>query len=128
MTNGTEPAATESSPLLLPKAARDPPKSKAGPNGAPIDNVETNGHLDSAAKPTSEEEEPDEDDREAQFEGMPEVKKNFKYIVPAIAIGVSSCHLGLVYHRLECHRFSCPPQIRQLLFPATGRLVVIYTR
>ena len=37
---------------------------------------------------TEEENQEGEVDRDAQFEGLPEVKAKLKYIVPAVAIGV----------------------------------------
>lgn len=77
-----EDVPTETSPLLG-DSANGVVKSVDGflPDG-PIANGSAHGQ---------DEERREEVDgaREAQFEGMPEVRKNLKYILPAIAIGVS---------------------------------------
>lgn len=48
----------------------------------------TDNHNGLAKQVTDEETQDGEADRDAQFEGLPEVKAKLKYIVPAVAIGV----------------------------------------
>ena len=75
---------SETSPLLT-KATNGDPERNDTSNGSVPAPVEANG----STKPTEDEEQHDAEDREGQYEGMPEVKQQLKYIVPAIAIGVS---------------------------------------
>ena len=76
---------TETSPLLskLPAAALEPGDA---PEGAlPF----INGHDQIKAGNDDVERQDVEHDRAVQYEGLPEVKKRLKYIVPAVAVGVS---------------------------------------
>ncbi|KAL8829884.1 MAG: hypothetical protein Q9191_001753 [Dirinaria sp. TL-2023a] len=79
---------SETSPLLT-KADDDFPKPNDALNRGLPPRVEGNGHANGSSKPAEDVQEPDAKDRHGQHEGMPEVKKQFKFIVPAIAIGVS---------------------------------------
>ncbi|TKA76085.1 hypothetical protein B0A55_04432, partial [Friedmanniomyces simplex] len=70
---------TETSPLLGNDTV--PPLAGAAPNtDAGLDA----GHEDGATL----ERQPSLEDRQKQYEGMPEVMKQMKYILPAVAIGV----------------------------------------
>ena len=74
---------TETSPLLATPTNPLPEPGDA-PNG-----VLANGTANGVVKPGDDEErQAGAGDRTPQYEGMPEVKKQLKYIVPAIAIGV----------------------------------------
>ena len=77
-------SSSETSPLLS-KATDGPLERHGASNGSLSSPVEAND----SAKPTDEEQQHDAEDREGQYEGMPEAKQQLKYIVPAIAIGVS---------------------------------------
>lgn len=81
---------SETSPLL-PKLTNLPPQPADTPDGALPNGTSGNDHTNGDTKPVDEEEAPaDQDGRERQYQGMPEVKKQLKYIVPAVAIGVPS--------------------------------------
>ena len=76
--------ASEISPLL-PKA---PPIPSDASQGALPSATDTNGLIDDPKKTRDEERQQDDEDREAQYQGMPEVRKKLGYILPALAIGV----------------------------------------
>ena len=88
MTIMSQYEATETSPLLGKTSSilSDPGDAL---NGVPPSTAETNGHRSEQAKPAEDEESHRREDRTPQYEGMPEVKKKLKYILPAIGIGVS---------------------------------------
>jgi hypothetical protein len=74
--------ATETSPLLQ-KTDIAAIESAGG--------VAANGTAETAVPDGSEiERQPSNEDRQKQYEGMPEVKKKLPIIMPALAIGVSS--------------------------------------
>ena len=78
---------SETSPLL-PNVLPEPADAPSGvlPNGSSI-----NGRPEEDIKSVDEEQsQADAEDRERQYQGLPEVKKQLKYIVPAVAIGVQS--------------------------------------
>ena len=80
--------ASETSPLI-PKPTNLLPEPADAPNGALPHGTSGNGHIHGDTKSVDQEEAPiDEEGRERQYQGMPEVKKQLKYIVPAVAIGV----------------------------------------
>lgn len=80
--------ASETSPLL-PKPTNLLPEPADAPNGALPNGANGNDHTHDVNKSVNEEEaSTDQDGRERQYQGMPEVKKQLKYIVPAVAIGV----------------------------------------
>jgi len=79
--------ATETSPLLGKPTTILPDPADA-PNGAPPGIVGTNRQSYEDPKPVEDEESQRNEDRTPQYEGMPEVKKKLKYILPAIGIGV----------------------------------------
>ena len=82
--------ASETSPLL-PKPTNLLPEPADAPNGALPNGTNNNDHTHDDNKSVNEEEASiDQDGRERQYQGMPEVKKQLKYIVPAVAIGVWS--------------------------------------
>ncbi|KAL9608385.1 MAG: hypothetical protein Q9167_006782 [Letrouitia subvulpina] len=87
MRNHSEP--TETSPLL-----RHPSHVLQGPGDTTnsiLPDGAADGHLVSGdAKPLIDQERQDEEDndRENQYQGMPEVKARMKYIMPALSIGV----------------------------------------
>lgn len=68
----------ETSPLL------GKPPATAAPPDDPAEEETTNG----VSKPGHDEESQEAEDREGQYEGMPDVKAKLKYIVPAVGIGV----------------------------------------
>lgn len=71
---------TETSPLLSETSTA----TEEGANGR------LNGQSDGISKPVDEEGQQQEDrDRDGQYNGLPDVKKQLKYIVPAVGIGVS---------------------------------------
>lgn len=79
---------SETSPLL-----RRPTDTFLEPgdatNGVLPNGTYSNGIPSGLVKPDDDEERQEGDgDRSPQYEGMPEVKKKLKFIVPAIAIGV----------------------------------------
>lgn len=92
---GSSSNPTETSPLLA-----NPVSTAFEPGDAPVGvrpiGPTSNGDIDSPIKPGDDEERRGEDDEGGQrYEGMPEVKKKLKYIVPAIAIGVG-CFLTVL--------------------------------
>ena len=85
---------SETSPLLAKPVSvlPDPGDAPAGilPNGVDI-NAEANG----SSKPGNDQEsqsQDDQGDRKGQYQGMPEIKKKLKYILPAMSIGVCASH------------------------------------
>ena len=87
-----QPDPSETSPLL-PKLTEYVDPGDA-PNGVLPHSNENNkhadGHINGFAKPNDDQErQQDDDEGPAPYQGMPEVKKKLKYILPAIAIGVS---------------------------------------
>lgn len=58
------------------------------PNGVLSNGIYSNGTPSGLVKPDDDEERQEGDGDRSQYEGMPEVKKKLKFIVPAIAIGV----------------------------------------
>ena len=83
MTAGSDHA-SETSPLL-PKA---PPTPSDGSQAALPSATDTNGSIDDPKKTQDEERQQDDEDREVQYQGMPDVRKKLGYILPALAIGV----------------------------------------
>ena len=81
-------AATETTALL----GRTGSASSNGTIPKTVDGVLPNGTFTNGnvKDGSADEEEPEEADgsREAQFEGMPEVRKNLKWIAPAVSIGI----------------------------------------
>ena len=73
---------SESSPLLNGTEGSEsrPSKSPIKPN--------SNDTPDEAAKNVDDEENQEEDTRDSQYTGMPDVKERLKYIVPAVGIGI----------------------------------------
>ena len=103
---------SETSPLI-PKPRSNLPQSPA-PNGAVPNGVNSNGQAHEHNKSVDEEEtRSDEEGRERQYEGMPEVRKQLKYIVPAIAIGVWLGCQGKRRCDAEDSRSSCLLATRQ---------------
>lgn len=81
---------SETSPLLGRPASTLLEPGDA-PDGIRPNGTFSNGTAGAPAKPDDDEERQAGDaDRSPQYEGMPEVKKRLKLIVPAIAIGVCS--------------------------------------
>ena len=78
---------SETSPLI-PKSKSTLPQSPA-PNGTVSNGVSSNGPAQEDNKSVDDEQaHSDEEGRERQYQGLPEVKKQLKYILPAVAIGV----------------------------------------
>ena len=77
---------SETSPLL-PKASKvsSKPRDSSQEDHPP---TETNGTTDGSTKAHDEEQQDDGEDREVQYQGMPDVRKRLPYILPALAIGV----------------------------------------
>ena len=89
-----QPDPSETSPLL-PKFTEYVDPGDA-PNGVLPHRTENNEHAngqgDRLVKPDDDQERQQDDDEGPEpYQGMPEVKKKLKYILPAIAIGVSDC-------------------------------------
>lgn len=87
------PQATETSPLLRNQSALI--DAGDAPNGGLSHGSCSNGSPETLTKPGDDVEgQRAEGDITPRYEGLPEVKKNMKYILPAIAIGVCcSTHL-----------------------------------
>lgn len=90
----TEQQATETSPLLGAKQDQpiDPGAGLApeGPQARTIDDYGTSAPDDEPAEPDGDPLERQESvqGRSKQYEGIPEMRKQLKFIVPAVAIGV----------------------------------------
>ena len=85
----TESDPAETSPLL----GRPPPASKNADNSIQTSVLDVQANGDQPIKRTEPREDEEEgqledEDRKAQMEGMPEVRKRMKYILPAMAIGI----------------------------------------
>lgn len=79
---------TETSPLLA-KPTNTLVDTGDAPNGVLTNGNSFNGTPNGLSKPGDDEERQEgEGESSPQYEGMPEVKKKLKYIVPAVAIGV----------------------------------------
>ena len=80
---GHEP--TEGSPLLSESSTAflEPGDAPEGPLAC------SNGNYKTIPGDEDEERQDTQSERTVQYEGMPEVKKQLKYILPAVAIGVS---------------------------------------
>ena len=94
MTTSTHGQPTEASPLLpkpddLSEISSHPVDLSAGlvPEGA--DPYENGQHNDETEDGGDVERQVSNNDRLKQYEGLPEVRKKMKYIIPAVAIGVS---------------------------------------
>ena len=93
---------TETSPLI-PKSRSTLPQPPDAPNGTLPNGISSNGHAQEYNKSVDEEEAlGDEEGRERQYQGLPEVRKQLKYILPAVGIGVwpASEAIGHVMLRL----------------------------
>jgi hypothetical protein len=108
---------SETSPLLGSGGDGASPRALNGnivngtiPDGAPQDGAYLERH-DSI-----------DERRTAQFEGRPDIRKQLKYILPAISIGVLKALLCLVAPADRKRRFSCLQQIKQSLFPSMAEL------
>jgi hypothetical protein len=109
---------SETSPLLSPDGDDATPKALNGnivngtiPDGAPQDGAYLERH-DSI-----------DERRAAQFEGRPDIRKQLKYILPAISIGVLEALICLVVAPADRkRRFSCLQRIKQSLFPSMAEL------
>ena len=77
---------SETSPLIprddIQAAEADGGLAPEAPYGTTLDAAEEAEHGDALERQASA------NDRHKQYEGLPEVKKNLKYIVPAVAIGI----------------------------------------
>lgn len=92
------PNPSETSPLLGSPAGTLLGPGNA-PDGVPPNGTFSNGTASSPAKSDDDEERQEGDeDRSPQYEGMPEVKKRLKFIVPAVAIGVFFSTQHLLHH------------------------------
>ncbi|MCJ1431833.1 hypothetical protein MMC27_001188 [Xylographa pallens] len=78
---------TESSPLLSGASTAYLEPADA-PEGILSDSGSINGYPNKLSQDGDEERQAPETQRGAQYEGMPEVKKQLKYILPAIAVGI----------------------------------------
>ena len=75
---------SETSPLF-PKA---PPTPSNASQGALPSATDTNRSINDPKKIRDEERQQDDEDREVQYQGMPDVRKKLGYILPALTIGV----------------------------------------
>ena len=75
-------AADETSPLLA-NAKDDQPEA-----GQACNIRSSDGELGQTHKPGDDEGAQEEDNRDSQYEGMPEVRAKLKYILPAVSIGI----------------------------------------
>ena len=65
------------------------PEFPDAPNGVPLGGSNTDDRAEEGGKTVDEEQsQSDGEDGETQYQGLPEVKKQLRYIVPAVAIGV----------------------------------------
>lgn len=79
---------SETSPLLA-KPATAAPASAVGVDGIHTHGDAANGHVNGTGKSGDDEERQDGNGAGPQpYRGMPEVRKQLKYILPALAIGV----------------------------------------
>ncbi len=116
---------TETSPLLA-KPTANLPDSRPTPNSVQPNEVEEAVHQNGESKHAQDEENQSKDqDRDAQYEGMPDVKAKLWSIVPAVGIGVRSCLPCCIDPLLTFSRYFFRLQTRPSLCPATERLVVI---
>lgn len=79
---------SETSPLL-PNTTDGQRGPSDAPNGSLRSGTTFNGHANGPGKHIDGDRPQESQDREAQYEGMPDVKERLKYIVPAVSIGVS---------------------------------------
>ena len=80
---------SETSPLLA-KPADAAPASGVGVDSVQVNGDAANGHANGTVKPGGDEEEGQDGNGAGPqpYQGMPEVRKQLKFILPAIAIGV----------------------------------------
>ena len=84
----TDDTPSETSPLL-PQTTSVLPEPADASNGPLPNGTSQNGQTETNGKHVDEERVQDDDERrERQYQGLPEVKKQLKFIVPAVAIGV----------------------------------------
>ena len=79
-------APSETSPLL-PKLTLISPEPADAPNGTLLNASGTDGHTEEDIK-SADEEQAQRSEDVTEYKGLPEVKAQLKYIVPALAIGV----------------------------------------
>ena len=111
----------ETSPLLASSVHASSDNSTTSSNEIRNQNY-INGHLE---RRNDEESHDEEETRERPYEGLPEVRKQLKFILPAVAIGASSGSRSQPFPQLiTARRYSWPLQIRPLLQAPMGRLAV----
>ena len=101
---------TETSPLLAKPIAADVDAGDA-PIGVLPNGTSSNGVADVSTKPGDDEE--SQNTEMVNRQGIPEVKKKLKYILPAIAIGVRQQDVSAALRLLIGHRFSSPLEIKR---------------
>lgn len=79
-------AHSETAPLL-PKLTVVSPEPADAPNGTLLNASGTDGHAEDDIK-SVDEEQAQRNGEDSEYKGLPEVKAQLKYIVPAVAIGV----------------------------------------
>ena len=114
------PKPTESSPLL-PESSTVARVRQTSPNGILPD---SNSHVKAVPEEDNEERIDAQSERAPHYEGLPEVRKQLKYIVPAIAIGVSPCDKQNFFREemLTSTRYFFLLATRQSLCRATAEL------
>ena len=115
---------TESSPLLSSASTAyfEPADAPEGPLAS---STGGDGHSTGKTMNGDEEGQLPEDGRTHQYEGMPEVKKQLKYILPAIAIGVRIYTQSRRSAILIWARYSYQHATRQSSCLVMARLVAI---
>lgn len=113
----------ETSPLL---ANSHPSSDNSSTSSNDIRNHNINGSTNGHLEQRNDEENPEEQEsQETPYEGLPEVRKQLKFIVPAVAIGASSCSGSQAFLLLiATRRYFWPLQIKPLLQAPMGRLAV----
>lgn len=98
----TDDAAPSETSPLIPQSKSTLPQPADASNGALQKGVSSNGHAQEDNKSVDEEQaHGDEEGTERQYRGLPEAKKQLKYIVPAIAIGVRP-----IFPRKDVHQLT----------------------
>lgn len=108
-------APSETSPLL-PKRTKVIPESAQAPSRIAPDGLVTDGHPEEGTTSIDEEQgQSNGKDRNKEHQGLPQVKKQLRYIVPAVSIGVQSTCLAKRGREAERNRYFFLPVIKHSL-------------
>ena len=124
--NGVDEGSAEQEPLLASGKPVPHYVESGGSAVGPISNgIERHTESNGAVKTTQPEEDPEGQQpgeaREAQFKGMPEVRKQMKFILPALSIGVWRFSFSWWLVAIDCDRYGSPLQTKPLLLLLMGR-------